>query len=328
MLFSQFMQEWLYEDRGYYSQERTIGKEGDFYTSVSSSRYFGGTIGYYLYKLILKNRLPRNTVVCEIGAHKGYLLADLIQFIYTFDPDLIKSLRFVIVEPFEPNRVMQKSYFQDSFADEVVLHHVASLEEIQEDFGFVVANELLDAFPCELFQDGKIATIVDEELQWIKAPENATKLATELDLEKGELPVGYEDFFQNLTRSFKKLEFITFDYGEWKAQNRFTLRTYRKHETKPFEEIDFSKDYKISDITYDVPFEYTKDLALKHGLDGEYSTQVKALIDMGILEILEILEKNVTHADYLKEVATVKTLIDPTILGERFKCLRLRRISS
>jgi len=324
MLFSEYMNRWLYDEGGYYSQKREIGKDGDFYTSVSSSRYFGGTIGYYLYSLIKNNRLPRDSVVCEIGAHKGYLLADLIQFVYTFDSSLLSTLKFVIVEPFLENRKMQKEYFQESFGDAVVLHHVGSLQELDEKSGFVVANELLDAFVCELYDDGKVAHIEDGELLWKEADSFYVEMAKELEISKGELPIGYRDFFKDLTKAFKKLEFVTFDYGEYKAQERFTLRTYLEHQTKPFEEIDFSKDFKISDITYDVPFKFTKDLGKEFGLEGEYSTQVKALLEMGILEILEILEKNVSHEEYLKEVSTVKTLIDPTILGERFKALRLR----
>ena len=82
MNFSTYMTQWLYSKEGYYSKEIVIGKEGDFYTSVSSSRYFGGTIGNYLVKLIKENKLPRDATVCEIGAHQGYLISDLIQFVY------------------------------------------------------------------------------------------------------------------------------------------------------------------------------------------------------------------------------------------------------
>ena len=43
--FSSYFNNWLYGDDGYYSNYKTIGKEGDFYTAVSSSKFFGGTIG-------------------------------------------------------------------------------------------------------------------------------------------------------------------------------------------------------------------------------------------------------------------------------------------
>ncbi|MCV6607338.1 MAG: SAM-dependent methyltransferase, partial [Campylobacterales bacterium] len=276
MTFSQYMTDWLYSDEGYYSKEIVIGKEGDFYTSVSSSRYFGGTIGNYLVGLIKEGKLPRNTTVCEIGAHQGYLISDLIQFVYTLDPTLIETLKFVIVEPFEENQKMQKKYFQDSFGDAITLHHVKDLSELEEEAGFVFANELLDAFTCELYEDGKMAYVEDNKLFWKEPIKEVEEFVKENNLRKGEVPLEIEPFILSLKKAFKKLEFVTFDYGEWEFLNRFTLRTYLKHETKPFEEIDFKEDFKKTDLTYDVPFKYTYELFEKHGFKGEYGTQVKA----------------------------------------------------
>ncbi|MBD3807489.1 MAG: hypothetical protein IE880_02080, partial [Epsilonproteobacteria bacterium] len=52
MNFSEYMNEWLYGHDGYYNSFKTIGKEGDFYTAVSSSRFFGASIANYFLKLI------------------------------------------------------------------------------------------------------------------------------------------------------------------------------------------------------------------------------------------------------------------------------------
>ena len=43
--FSDYFNAWLYSKDGYYSKYKEIGKEGDFYTSVSTSSFFGGSIG-------------------------------------------------------------------------------------------------------------------------------------------------------------------------------------------------------------------------------------------------------------------------------------------
>ena len=43
--FSEYFNSWLYENDGYYSKYKQIGKKGDFYTAVSTSSFFGGTIG-------------------------------------------------------------------------------------------------------------------------------------------------------------------------------------------------------------------------------------------------------------------------------------------
>lgn len=52
MKFSAYMNAWLYEKEGYYTKKRTIGKEGDFYTAVSTSMFFGGSIAKRLLRTI------------------------------------------------------------------------------------------------------------------------------------------------------------------------------------------------------------------------------------------------------------------------------------
>ena len=54
MPFREYMRLWLYEgDRGYYASGRpVVGKDGDFYTSVSLSKFFGGAIAHYVLRLL------------------------------------------------------------------------------------------------------------------------------------------------------------------------------------------------------------------------------------------------------------------------------------
>jgi SAM-dependent MidA family methyltransferase len=42
--FSNYFNDWLYGQDGYYSNYKQIGKDGDFFTSVSTSSFFGGSI--------------------------------------------------------------------------------------------------------------------------------------------------------------------------------------------------------------------------------------------------------------------------------------------
>merc|ERR1711879_305032 len=77
--FSEYFNKWLYGKNGYYANYKEIGKEGDFYTSVSTSSFFGGSIGKRVVDSIKEGTLPKNTTILEIGAHHGYLLADIIQ---------------------------------------------------------------------------------------------------------------------------------------------------------------------------------------------------------------------------------------------------------
>ena len=91
--FNTYFNNWLYGDGGYYTDFKQIGKSGDFYTSVSSSKFFGGSIAKKLIKTIEDGFLSEDTTIVEIGAHHGYLIADIIQFIYTLKPELLKTLK-------------------------------------------------------------------------------------------------------------------------------------------------------------------------------------------------------------------------------------------
>ena len=57
----------------------------------------------------------------------------------------------------------------------------------------------------------------------------------------------------------------------------------------------------------------------------ELKTQMVSLIDMGILDLLEMLKDNVDDKLYKQELEKVKMLILPNFLGERFKMIRFRK---
>ncbi len=50
--FNDYMNSWLYEKDGYYAKYKQIGKQGDFFTSVSTSSFFGGAIANKIVSLI------------------------------------------------------------------------------------------------------------------------------------------------------------------------------------------------------------------------------------------------------------------------------------
>ena len=77
MKFSKYMNQWLYGEDGYYATYKEIGKNGDFYTSVSTSKFFGGSVAKHIISLVDEGFLAKDGVICEIGAHHGYFLADV-----------------------------------------------------------------------------------------------------------------------------------------------------------------------------------------------------------------------------------------------------------
>ena len=337
MKFSAYMNAWLYEKEGYYTKKRTIGKEGDFYTAVSTSMFFGGSIANKLLRTIESGYLSSSCCVVEIGAHKGYLLADMIQFIFSLKSEYLKSLQFVIVEPFEENQIMQKEYFHEAFGDAIQLLHVKSLEEFTCKEAFIVANEIFDAFACEVIKGEEMLFIEENKALFKPMDAQTREMAKALGLSKGELCLEYEPFAKALKCSCERYEFVTFDYGDTEAREDFSLRVYDKHQVYPFfalttlveenlrESKPFYELFQRSDITYDVNFTHLIDAFEKSGARVEmYATQMKALVEFGLIELLEILQKNVSEKAYNSEMNKVKILIDPSFMGERFKMVCFR----
>lgn len=331
--FSKYFNDWLYSTDGYYSNYKAIGKGGDFYTAVSSSKFFGGTIGKRVVDIIKEGYLTPNTTVVEIGAHHGYLLSDIVQFVFTLQPELIKTLKFAIVERYEHLRIRQKEYFYECFGDDIELIHYNDISEVKLDSAFVVANEIYDAFPCDLVYTDEnntlqLGIVENNTIQFIDNEDTFIKeYCDKYKVTKGEVARGYEEFAQNMCNNINKFEFVTFDYGEKYPRNDFSCRIYEAHNVFPIfdEDIKLENLYKKSDITYDVNFTHIIDSFEKAGAQNiDYLTQLKALVHFGIIELLEILHKNVDEDTYLSEANKVKTLLNPIGMGDRFKMVSFR----
>ncbi|SFV65513.1 COG1565: Uncharacterized conserved protein [hydrothermal vent metagenome] len=334
--FSEYMTEWLYGENGYYATYKNIGKEGDFYTAVSTSKFFGGTIAKHIISLVDDGFLSSDAVICEIGAHHGYFLADVCEFLYTLRPELLESFEFVIIERFDALQIQQRNYFQESFGDVVKLTHYKSLNELRCKNAFFIANEIFDAFPCELYFKGKSATVQNHKVEFDLDDAWVEEKAKKYHKDRGEIAIGYEAFAQEMADSCEKFEFMSFDYGEMSARPDFSLRIYTKHKVIPFFLPEGEEDYipreelfQKSDITYDVTFAHVKDAYEEAGVKFvEFKAQMTALVDMGILELLEILQKNAEEKIYKQELEKAKILIMPNFLGERFKMIRFRKEDS
>ena len=332
--FNTYFNDWLYGQNGYYSNYKQIGKDGDFFTSVSTSSFFGGSIAKKIISSIEEGFLPNNTTILEIGAHHGYLLADVIQFIYTLKPELLQTLDFAIVERFENLQIQQKKYLFDSFGELIKLKHYDDIKEVKLENAYVIANEIFDAFACDLVytnKDGVLqqAFVENHKIKFVNCiDENIINHCRKYSITKGEVALSYKDFVNTLCKNITHFEFLTFDYGDRFPRNDFSTRIYEKHNVYPiFEEnLALGKLFKTSDITYDVHFNYLKDCFLSNNiLDVKFNTQLKSLVEFGILDLLEILKANVDESTYLKETQKVKVLLEPTGMGDRFKTLNVRK---
>jgi len=319
------MNDWLYGESGYYATYRPIGKKGDFYTAVSTSKFFGGTIANHIIKRLDEGFLSPDSLICEIGAHHGYLLADIIEFLHTLRPLLLKTLRFGIVERFENLRAAQQHYFDESFGNAVHLEHYSNLSELNEQSTFFIANEIFDAFSCELFYKGKIARVENHEIFFDIDDPKIAALAKKYKQDRGEIALGYESFAEVMAGSSKRFEFMSFDYGELNARSDFSIRVYQEHQTFPLfdEALVRAEAFGKSDITYDVNFTHVKEAYEAQGIKcAQYATQLVALVEMGILDLLAMLKEHAGDEIYVQELEKVKILITPSLMGERFKMIR------
>jgi len=321
------MNEWLYGEEGYYKNFKEIGKSGDFYTAVSTSRFFGASIANYFYALLKEKKANRDGWLIEIGAHQGYLLCDMIQWLYTCDSTLVKRLKFGIVERQPQLKEAQLAYIKERFGNDIEVTHFDSIESVEAEYAFFVANEIFDAFPCELLKDEKIAMVDNHTITWQDASNKILEWAKRHYLTQGEIAIGYEDFARQMAKGIKECDFISFDYGEKYVRNDFSIRVYRAHETFPLfdEELKLSESYKKDDITYDVNFGHVSEAFSRAGFQEVlYETQARALVRFGLIDILEQFAKQTTQEIYVREADKIKTLIAPTIMGDRFKMQHFR----
>lgn len=142
----------LYEPgQGYYRKGvRPIGRNGDFYTSVSVGPLYGELLAHLACKVWSAMGEPHEFTLVEQAAHDGHLAADLLAAVERLNvPELFReSLRFVIVEPDEGLRSAQQERLRPWSAK---FHWVECWSEVQGQ-GLAYANELLDAFPVHRLQ--------------------------------------------------------------------------------------------------------------------------------------------------------------------------------
>ncbi|PAF48419.1 hypothetical protein BKH46_00455 [Helicobacter sp. 12S02634-8] len=326
--FSAYMQEWLYGKEGYY-RYAVVGKGGDFYTSVSVSKFFGGSIAYHLLGLLESAKLGLPLKIIEIGADRGYLIGDVAEFLIALSDGVIPHCEFISIEPLEEKALVQKANFLKQTGLELqVFKDLHALNLRDSESAFVFCNELFDAFACEVIMDKKMAYVHTDthchQLSWGELSQEACALLDIYPMAQGLLPIYLESFISLLLsklQAAKAWRFLAFDYGQWGVREDINLRAYQNHCVYNFTDIkkDLKRFYQQSDITYDVDFALIADIFESYGAQRIFfAPQMRALVDLGLGELLEKFAASTDYQHYLREVSKIKTLISPTGLGERF----------
>ncbi|MBI5409775.1 MAG: SAM-dependent methyltransferase [Nitrospirae bacterium] len=120
-----------YPGLGYYSAPKTaLGRAGDFYTSPHLHPIFGAMLGRQLMEMWMIMGKPSVFHAVEIGAGAGYLCKDILDYLHNPLPDnndFLKSMRYMIVEPYEHFEEKQKEALGELAKDVV---WVRSLEDL------------------------------------------------------------------------------------------------------------------------------------------------------------------------------------------------------
>lgn len=250
MRFDRFMELALYHEAfGYYAtkdrQPASIGREGDFFTSVSVGPLFGRLLARQFFQMWEKMQKPSPFWILEQGAHNGRLACDVLKWIERETPDFFKAVRYGLVNAPGALELLERecgSARVTHFADFV------ELAEINPE-GVFFSNELADAFPVRriIFKSGRwMEQCVDakETLAWTEQEIDDARLLEELAARSIPEVEGYTteinlcafDWMEEVGLVMKRGYVLTIDYGYpasvYYADFRSggTLTAYEKHQ--------------------------------------------------------------------------------------------------
>ena len=328
--FSQFMQLALYHpEHGYYASQQTrVGKDGDFFTSVSVGSVFGTVLAHRIDALTSDWGTSVNLI--ELGANDGSLAHDILSELQSTNPEI--TFHYHIVEPLEHLKSKQQEKLE-SFT----YHHYASIDELPSMQAVILSNELIDAFPVEQVQF--------ESGEWKQLHLEGTPFAPQwktIDCPKikewtnslgNDFPSPYQTeyrdlipFLTSLSAKITKGVMITIDYGfprshyYHKDRKEGNIQCYYKHEKddNPFE-LPGEKD-----ITSHVDFTQLTQEAIE--LDWElfdFSPQHRYLTNHGKSWLTAI--EATFSPSVIPLVKQFQTLTHPGMLGRSFQVLEMTK---
>ncbi|MFM8716346.1 MAG: class I SAM-dependent methyltransferase [Spartobacteria bacterium] len=325
MRFSRYMELALYDpSQGYYtSGTASVGRQGDFFTSVSVGPVFGAVLaGQFLEMWEALGRPPEFRLV-EQGANDGQLSCDILNALAQTP---LAGVPLTIIEPASILREKQAA----TLAGRNV-QWVDAPEALQEFTGVHFSNELFDALPVDLAeaQGGNWHELLVHskgggfEFNSSPHPLANTGLPERPDGFRAELRRHQRDLMGNLAARLRSGFLLAIDYGmsrsELLAPHRSggTLACYAKHrrDESPLEEPG------EKDITAHVDFTALAQDATDCGfaLEG-YADQHHFLVGASTA-LLKSLDGTAPTPSTLKILRSLRSLLHPETMGTQFKAI-------
>jgi SAM-dependent MidA family methyltransferase len=206
--FARFMEWALYcPVYGYYEKEEdTLGRHGDYYTSVSVGPLFGELLARQFAAWLEELRGP--VCLVEAGAHRGHLARDILCWLRSQRPALFQAIQYCIVEPSAKRQEWQRSilaefkpqirWVKSLAACSQSINDRASEDSERGVHGIIFSNELLDSMPVHRFGWDAAGgawfewgvTFENAHLSWTKLPGSAGGAPADSDHDRssGEKP--------------------------------------------------------------------------------------------------------------------------------------------
>ena len=336
MPFDQWMSECLYHPQwGYYSKgDSRVGREGDFFTSVSVGKCFGMLLSYRLADYYTSNQLEAQFDLIELGANTGQLACDILDSLRSDFPQLYPKVRYTICEPLESMRKIQLNTLKEHCA--IVEFH-ATLNDIKQskNHGVLLSNELIDAFPVKRIttkddQWQELHVVNDRDhFSCITEAIHSPTLCTFCDdlplLSDGyttEYRPGLEAFAQTCAKVLKQGMILTIDYGHIRSdyyaarRSTGTLRTFHKQTA---DELPLENPGE-QDITAHVDFTQLARAYQSVGFEPHYfDSQSRFLIQTAKPWFKAI--ENSQQPPPAKLIRQFQTLTHPSMMGNQFSVL-------
>ncbi len=337
--FSQFMQLALYAPGlGYYSAgARKFGEAGDFVTAPEMSSLFSRCLAHVC------NQVLSGTgggSILELGGGSGVMAADILSEFKELD---VLPENYFLLEISADLRKRQQELIRERVPD--LAGRVQWLNNIPtEKFdGVILANEVVDALPCERFiiGNGTIQALgvgfEGRELCETAGPADpcVTRAVNDLQERLGAFPAGYmseirpslSNWLDTVTTPLRQGIALFIDYGlpekELYARERGmgTLLCHYRHRAHAQPLINVG----LQDITAWVDFTALANAAADAGMMIKgYTTQAHFLLSAGLDDLFA--ESEVSSLKERLELAReVKLLTLPGEMGERFKVLGVGR---
>jgi len=322
-----FIEESLYNKKtGYYMKKNPFGKEGDFITAPNISVLFSEMIAIWVISFWEKLNCPKQFNLVELGAGNGEMMRVLVGTFSRF-PKFQNACKINILEKSKLLQQTQKVTIKDK-----KIKWLNNLNGLNNFPCIFIANEFFDALPIKQF--------LKKEKKW---HERHVKITNNNKLEYLDIPFDMKKFEQKIKFKISyKQKFIEYsplatkylqtiinkikinnggiliiDYAYLEREMKNTLQAVSRHKY-----CDVLKDFRNSDITYNLSFNLINRIIKKIGACSSLSTtQKKFLTKLGIINRAEILSKKMSFSVKADIYFRIKRLIDESQMGHLFKVM-------